>query len=129
MNLDLYIGRPWVATGFNCWELLREFYQRELNIHLPICNVDGGDLLAVSKAFLRSDVKKSFKKIESPVHLCAVAMRHIHSDYESHCGVYLQMPDGEKILHNQRGAGVLLEPISRLPWRQLTISGFYQWSI
>lgn len=128
MNVEHYLGRPWVATGFNCWELLREVYRCELEIELPICNVDGSDLLAVSKAFFQSDVKKSFKKIESPVHLCAVAMRHVHSKYESHCGVYLQLRDGEKILHNLRGAGVLLEPIARLQWRQLTIGGFYLWS-
>ena len=124
MNIEKYLGRPWVATGFNCWELLREVYRCELHIELPICAVDGGDTLAVGKAFLNSDVKKVFKKIETPVHLCAVAMRHLHGKYENHCGVYLQMPDGEKILHNLRGAGVLLEPVSRLHWRQLTIGGF-----
>lgn len=129
MQIENYIGRPWVATGFNCWELLREVYRQELNIDLPICTVDGGDLLAVGKAFLNSDVKKSFKEIETPVHLCAVAMRHLHSKYESHCGVYLQLSDGDRILHNMRGAGVLLEPVARLHWHQLTISGFYQWSI
>jgi cell wall-associated NlpC family hydrolase len=129
MQVEKYIGRPWVATGFNCFELVREVYRNELGVDLPVCGVDGADLLAVGKAFLNSDLKKSFKKIETPVHLCVAAMRAANSKHESHCGVFLKMPDGEKILHNWRGAGVLLEPISRLHWHPLTISGFYQWSI
>jgi len=128
MQIENYIGRPWVATGFNCFELLREVYRNELGIEVPVCVVDAANLLAVGKAFLQSDVKNCFKKIEVPVHLCAVAMRYECSHYDSHCGVYLRMKDGEKILHNWRGAGVLLEPNARLRWHQLTISGFYQWS-
>jgi cell wall-associated NlpC family hydrolase len=129
MNIEHYIGRPWVATGFNCWGLLREVYQRELQIDLPCCGLNADDVIAVGKAFLQSELKSGFNRIETPVHLCAVAMRYANSKHESHCGVYLQMPDGEKILHNWRGAGVLLEPVARLQWHQLTISGYYQWSI
>jgi len=129
MNIDRYLGLPWVADRYNCFELVRDFYRNELAIEIPESGVSAVDPLVVANAFIRHPLRKSFHVIEKPVHCCVVGMRLVHGSYrgESHCGIYLQFDEGGFVLHNWRGAGVLLERDSRLEWRGLVISGFYEY--
>ncbi len=125
MNVEMYLGRPWVADGFNCWELLREVYANELGVCVPSVGVNADDVQKVGHAFAHHAVKSSFVRIDTPQHLCAVTMRHLHSKHDSHCGVFVLLPEGGRILHNWRGAGVLLDMPSRLHWLQLEVTGYY----
>jgi cell wall-associated NlpC family hydrolase len=127
MNLDHYLGRAWEPTGFNCWGLLREFYCRELAIELPAIGLDATRVGEVGLAFLNHDARRLFKKIDLPKNNCAVVMRHGVSRYESHCGIYLELSNQPYVLHNWRGCGVLCEPLVRLQWQGLTITGYYQY--
>lgn len=126
-NIERYLGRPWVATGFNCFELVREVYRCELGIEIPAAGVDATLPHVVARAFASHELRASFKKIEVPVHLSVVAMRDQYSACESHCGVFIDLPGVPSVLHNHRGIGVVLEPVSRLAWRNLIISGYYEY--
>lgn len=127
-NIERYLGRPWVATGFNCFELVREVYRVELGVEIPAAGVDATSPAVVARAFQCHALRCAFRKIEQPVHLCVVGMREVYSDCESHCGVFLDLPGAPSVLHNHRGVGVVVEPVSRLAWRNLTISGFYEYT-
>lgn len=125
MNIEQYLGRPWVADSFNCWELLREVYANEMGIYVPSVGVDAADPVEVCDAFAHHAIRERFTRIDSPVHLCAVSMRAMNSKHDCHCGVFILLPEGGRILHNWRGAGVLLDIPSRLHWLQLEITGYY----
>lgn len=127
IDVERYLGRPWVADSFNCWELLREFYARELKILLPGSGIDGNDLPAVCNAFAGHDLYNYFERIDAPVNGCAVLMRHGEGKRVCHCGVYLTFNGAGYVLHNWRGAGVLLDSVNRISWHLLTITGFYQY--
>lgn len=124
-NIERYLGKPWVATGFNCFELVREIYQVELGIEIPAAGVDAARADAVGYAFKHHELRNAFQKINAPEHLCVVSMREAHSKHECHCGVFIDLPNSPSVLHNVRGVGVVLDSVERLSWRNLTISGFY----
>ena len=126
-NIERYLGRPWVAAGFNCFELVREVYRNELGIHIPPAGVDATLPHVIAHAFQSHPLRASFKKIEVPINLSVVAMRDRHSQCESHCGIFIDVSGVPSVLHNSRGVGVLLEPLTRLAWRNLIISGYYEY--
>lgn len=126
-SIERYLGRPWVATGFNCFDLVREVYRCELGIDIPDAGVDASLPRVVARAFQSHELRASFKKIEVPVHLSVVAMRDRYSECDGHCGLFIDLPGAPSVLHNQRNAGVLLEPVNRLAWRNLIISGYYEY--
>lgn len=127
MNLENYLGRQWEPQGFNCWGLLREFYVRELGVALPVIGLDATYAARVGHEFLNNSARSLFKKITQPLPCCVVTMRHGFSEYESHCGVFIELNGRACVLHNWRGCGVICEPIERLSWHNLTVTGFYQY--
>lgn len=124
-KIERYLGRPWVATGFNCFELVREIYRIELGVELGAVGVDANNPALVCHAFKHHALRAAFRKAEAPENLCVVTMRELNSVHESHCGVFLDLPGAPSVLHNLRGIGVVLDRTDRLSWRNLLISGFY----
>lgn len=127
MNLENYLGRQWEPCGFNCWALLREFYLRELAIDLPHIGTDASRGDDVGREFQKNPARNLFKKIENPLQFSVVTMRHGQSYYESHCGVYVLLNGVGCVLHNWRGCGVICEPIERLSWHSLTVTGYFHY--
>jgi hypothetical protein len=127
LNVERYLARPWSADSYNCFELLREFYKNELGIVIPASGISATDDDVITDAFLNHPLRKSFKRIESPVNFCVIGMRKENSEDESHCGIYLDYPDGCRVLHNVNGSGVRLDMVSRLGWLKLVICGFYEY--
>lgn len=125
VNIERYLARPWVSDSYNCFDLVREFYRVELGLVIPESGVSASDLKVVTEAFANHPLRHSFAVIAEPENFCVIGMRLSYSKNESHCGIYLKLPDGEFVLHNWCGSGVLLEQLSRLPWRGLAITGFY----
>lgn len=127
LNVERYLARPWSADSYNCFELVREFYKNELEIDIPASGVVAANDAVIVDAFLFHPLRKSFKRIESPVNYCVIGMRKENMDSESHCGIYLDFHDGCRVLHNVNGSGVRLDMVSRLGWLKLVICGFYEY--
>ncbi len=123
MNLLTYLGRPWQPVVFDCWGLVREVYRQELAIHLPAIPVDAPDFAATAHAFAHRPERRIFQVIEEPQPFCLAGMGR--GKRLCHVGLYLDTPDGPRILHNERYSGVLCQRLEDLSTLNLTILGYY----
>lgn len=109
--VDRY-ARPYIEGEYDCWSLVREVYQRELGVDLPVVAVASYDLRALLEEFSSTPIRALFRCIPEPEHLCAVEM--INRRTGMHVGVYLETVDGPRVLHNVKGSGVVCEPLETI---------------
>lgn len=125
MDVRSYLGQPWESGGFDCWGLVRQVYDRELGIDVPVVPVLADDAREVCRAFASHPVASLFSPISSPQPLCVVGMSRGGAAL-CHVGVYVLTADGARVLHNQSGHGVTCVPFSELDPYQ--VIGFYQYA-
>lgn len=127
MNLAYYLGLSWAQGEFDCWALVRHFYQREHGIDLPLLLVNVNNARALARATRRNFQR--FDRLQQPVHGCVVGMLWLNQTdaWLRHVGVYLNFAGDERLLHNVVGAGVLCQPLSELPRQNLKTEGFYRY--
>ena len=106
-----YLGKEWVSAEYDCWGLVRDIYQRELNIKLPFVCVNAKSNREVIDAFDGSKIYSMFEEISEPEHFSVLL---IGNKKPRHCGVYLNVKSRAMVIHNQRGFGVVCESISIL---------------
>jgi cell wall-associated NlpC family hydrolase len=102
-------AHEYVAGVYDCWSLVRDVYRRELGIELPVVTVTAYDLRTILAEFASTPIKSLFERISHPEHLCVVEMANRRTGM--HVGVYLDTPDGARVLHNIAGSGVVCEPL------------------
>lgn len=130
-----YIGRPWQSGGrgpesFDCWGLIRWVYLHHYGIELPeFIGVDSEDQLEVRRQMLNGErsARNLFPDWEStlsPVDGVAVALGA--HDVFYHVGIYLELPEGGRVLHCRKGQGVTHHTITALRSEGLNRIAFYQ---
>jgi hypothetical protein len=122
IDVTHYLKRDWVLGEYECWALVVEVYQRELNVSLPRANLGTTEPKSVRREFANHHANNLFEQIPEPKHLSVVAMG---KRWLSHVGVYLDTNDGPRILHNRRVCGVLCQHPNDVK-RDITILGYYQ---
>ena len=113
MDVMYYLGKPWVKGRYDCWELVRDVYRRELDIHIPVIPINAENLFAVRREFTSSKVYGLFQKVSEPANFNIAVINN------RHCGIWYE----NRILHNQYGHGVLYEPAERKK-----IEGYYSYA-
>lgn len=130
-----YIGKPWVSGGrgpevFDCWGLLRWVYQHHYGVALPeFVGVDSEDHLEVRRQMLNGErsarsLFPDWTQCPSPVDGAAVALGAC--EFYSHVGVYIVLPEGGRVLHCRKGAGVIQQTLTALRSEGLNRIAFYQ---
>ena len=109
MILSHYLEKSW-SPDYDCWSLVQEFYQRELNIELPDVACNALNIREVLDEFELTDLYSLFRPALSPSHGCVVEMGT--NGRSSHVGIYLEYSGG-RILHNHYFGGVVCEPKPR----------------
>ena len=104
MNIDDYLGRPWLSPGYDCWGLVRDVYQRELNVSLPAFLCDSRNPRKVGLALKQnsSPLNPLFKECDLK-NYAIVGFSKLGR--LCHVGIYY---DGG-YLHCDRGVGVCYE--------------------
>lgn len=120
------IGRPWVANaqgpdGFDCWGLVRYWFNTQLNTNLPQTPVNADDLRAVINGLgaleTESDTWESTTLGESGEVVAMGKNARI-----SHVGVHI---GGGFVLHCSRDSGgVVVQTISQLQRQWGTIKTY-----
>lgn len=103
-----YLGRTWTPE-YDCWALVREIYSDELGIDLPYTGIAAESVRASLRKIANHPIRQSFEKC-APEHLAAAEFRRGHGDMAHHIGVYIDTPDGPKVLHLPKGGVVLDRP-------------------
>lgn len=99
---------------YDCWTLVRDVYGVELGIDLPLHDIDPASVRSVIAELRDSPIRSRFQRIDRPLHLCVVEMRR--HDHSLHVGVYLETPDGPRVLHCREGSGTVCEPLNTIPF-------------
>lgn len=121
--INSLIGLPWkrAANGpnaFDCWGLSQIVQLKVFNRQLPDIKIATEDVRDVIKEVATTSARKSWKKIDGPVHGAIVEMTS--GRYPYHIGVYLDI-DGGGILHCHNPSGVCFDRIASLEaagWRR-----------
>ena len=118
------IGRPWVANAqgpeaFDCWGLVRYWFETQLGTKLPESPVDSRDLKAVVES-LGLAQKDSHLWAEEPLGDTGQVVAMGKNSLISHVGVHI---GGGFVLHCGRGSGVVVQTVSQLQrqWSTLKI--------
>lgn len=127
MNLTYYLALSWAQGEFDCWALVRHFYQREYNHELPLLLVNINSPRALARATRRN--LQRFERVQQPAHGCVVGMYWLNQSdaWLRHVGIYLNFNGDERLLHNVVGAGVLCQPLKDLHLQNLKTEGFYRY--
>lgn len=107
MNISYYLGKTW-SPEYDCWSLVREFYDREKGVKLPLVMIDPENIRNVLREFAGTEIKQLFKKTTTPKTGDIVEMGYHQKP--SHCGIYLDFDGDVRILHNHYTGGVAAEP-------------------
>ncbi len=111
MNYLYYLNKPWVLGHYECWAMVCDFYKTELDIELPLINLGTTSPTARRKALADNEVYPLFSRKLKPKHGDVVAMceKMDVKKIFSHVGVYLDTPDGNKIMHSSKSHGTLIQ--------------------
>lgn len=118
MDINRYLGKPWVKGEYDCWGLVRDVYKQELGIVIPVVLVDSSNMFAIRSQFKDSHIYSTFKRLEKPVNLAVATMKREGGKSVMHCGIWYE----GRILNNRRGSGVIFEPADRY-----TVEGYFSY--
>ena len=118
------IGTPWAngANGpeaYDCWGLVRAYYNEVRGIYLPVVNVDATRAVAVAHAFAGNAALGDWEHLEFPVEGSALLMGQARRPH--HVGLWL----GGGVLHSIEGAGVVYHCGPQLRLTGWNVLGFY----
>ena len=102
MSIDKFLDRQYNANTYNCAHFVCEVWA-----HLTSKSIEEfmyGFLLPVKDRFAEPSIRRNFKRLQKPVHLCIVLMRRPKTT--PHVGIYYK----NKVLQIERG-GVSLLPL------------------
>jgi len=121
-NLDKFIGLSF--DDFDCWRLVRLYYQKMLSIELPDVDIQHREVNLIKDVVEIQAISEVWIKLDSPEKHCIVTMctdpniKSIH-----HLGVCV----GEnRLLHVQRGGTSYLDRLDN-PIIISQTRGFYKW--
>lgn len=106
MDILYYLSRDWVLGEYECWSFICDFYRREFNVELPDINLGTVDPRKVCSALSDAPERSMFEKIDNPEHGCVIEMGRRRV---THVGVWVDTPDGQKILHCRKASGGLCQ--------------------
>lgn len=117
MDINQYIGLPWVAggrslSGMDCWGLLRHVQKEHFGVNLP-------DAPTV-EPYRHGE----WVQADQPFHGAGVLLRAGH---DPHVGVWLDV-DGGGVLHSLRGAGVIFTAAPALRIQGFSKPRFYRFT-
>ena len=134
MTLDLapalirYVGIPYrdkgtnPATGLDCWQLVRLFYQEQFGVELP------GYLALYDSSLDRSDCEQAILRalpqwapVDPPLFGDVLVFRIVTGPWHT----AVQLDDG-LMLHTDQGHGSVIEPAKGIRWRDRHY-GAYRW--
>lgn len=120
-----YLGKPWQAVpnppeSYNCGELVRTVYRNECNIELPAILIDNARNRRQCIEAMKPDLFGFLPLSEVATHNNFDLILLGRRKQLSHCGLIVNTPDGERILHCPESAcGVCLDS-----YLELMIAGF-----
>lgn len=123
MNLEKYIGIPYVIFESDCWAIVRRFAKDELEKEYPQFMYSDLDNMQVAQATMMSidHMGSKWKRVDDP-ELGDVLLFTIKGLVQ-HCGIYLQ--DGE-FLHSLAGRMSCIENLNDSNWSK-RLNRIYRW--
>jgi cell wall-associated NlpC family hydrolase len=120
-----HLGKPWASgeagpLAFDCWGLVRTYYQDVLGVALPIVDVDALAPLAVRREFSDEAHRSGWEEISGLDDHAAVLMSK--NSRPSHVGIALR----GGILHSVEGVGVCYQSPLSLRLAGWNIIGTYR---
>jgi cell wall-associated NlpC family hydrolase len=108
-----HLGRPWSATGFDCWAFVRTIYAEAYGIHLPILpGVDAADPIQAARTLAETSATGDWRHQPIPSDGDAVVMGR-RAGRPHHVGVWLSA-DGGLVAHCDAAAGVRCHALRHL---------------
>ena len=93
INTQKYIGKPWAASKFECYDFVRTMYADVLDVALPMPFEMSSKLKSQQFALMQSTFPHAWEKIDEdndrPVVGSLITMRSTIDAPPMHCGVYV----------------------------------------
>lgn len=102
---EKYIGRNWVNGEYDCWQFVRDVYKQEMNIELPVFNINALDIRQIQNTFNNTSEYDNWQEIaltelqDNDVILCG-KNKNTH-----HIGIWFK----SGIVHNVENKGVVYQ--------------------
>ena len=112
-----------IATGCDCWGLLREFYRRVLEIDLPSYEASYKDAYNMNQTVnaIRYEMRETeWVQVDSPAFGDGVLLRV--AGHPCHVGVYI---GEERMIHTLTGHDSAIDVLDGVRWRN-RIVGYYR---
>ena len=113
-----YIGAPYSEDprpgAFNCWTLLMHVQREHYDRDVPLIDPENFGARALVRSFRDHPELRRWRPLgdgETVPDGAAVLMSHSRAPH--HCGVWLDV-DGGRVLHAERGAGVIAQTFATL---------------
>lgn len=117
-----YIGQPYEAVFFDCWQLVRTVYRERFKIELPNIQIDPKNLRQLIQTIRDHPVRLDWQPTANPREGDVALLRQ--SRHPVHVGVWLDV-DGGGVLHCLRGCGVVFQTLASLRLSGWQIESFY----
>ena len=126
MNIDYleYFKIPYknpYNQSLNCYELVKYFYQKNMDIDLPNYGEFSEDKSQTDKIIKENS--KSWIKLEKPEPYCVVVF-YSPFPYVAHMGIVLE--DCKRFLHTIQKKNTCIETLNHRYWVN-QIAGYYKW--
>ncbi len=124
-----YIGRPFRsgASGpacFDCWGLVRHYYQTVRKVHLPVADCHDFGLKEVRRGFARPELYRGFGRVDKPADGDCVLMKQ--GRWPSHVGLWSDL-DGGRVIHALPQTGVVAQPLYEIARAGYEVAGYYRY--
>lgn len=115
-----YLGRAWIESEFECWDLVRLVLKDHLDVELPRVACDTRDVKAIAREFASNPLVSAFSPVRHPQALDVVSMRR-YDDFD-HIGIFT----GSLILHCDRHTGTVAQSEFDLLASGLVVLGYHR---
>ncbi len=119
-----YIGLPYKAGEFDCWDLVRDVYSKQYGIELAKIPVDEDNIRQLINTVNKTPERNNWIKTLTPNEGDVVLLRQ--SRHPIHVGVWLEI-DGGGILHCIKNSGVVFQNLQSLHLSGWEIESFYKY--